>query len=106
MSKPALLAWWPIAMSAVAVVGSAATTISTVTDLRRAVDAIEQRQQQHERAPGHPEEMARLRAVEIEVAKSSQKSAQAAEAIQDRLRAIDINLALVCRATKGADCVR
>lgn len=106
MSKPAIIAYWPIIMSAVAVVGSAATTISTVTEMRRAVDALEQRQQQHERLPGHPEEMARLRAVEIESAKSTQKSAQTIEAIQDRLRAIDINLALVCRATKGADCVR
>lgn len=102
MSRPTFLAWWPVIVSAVAVVGSAATTIATVTELRRAVDAIEQRQQQHERLAGHPEGLARLRAVEVE----SARNAQAFDDIQSRLRAIDINLALVCRATKGADCVR
>lgn len=100
--RPTLLAWWPVIISGIAVVVSAATTISTVTELRRAVDALELRVQQHEKLPGHPEEIARLRSIELATAKNTATF----DAIQDRLRAIDVNLALVCRATKGADCVR
>lgn len=102
MSKPALLTWWPVLVSAAMALVSAATMKAAVDELRRVVEVIDQRQQAHERAAGHPEGLARLRAVEAE----SAKSAQTIEAVHDRLRAIDINLALVCRATKGADCVR
>lgn len=102
MSRSAILAYWPMIVSIVTIVASASATIVTVSNLQRAVDALEARMLAHERLPGHPEEMARLRAVEVESAKNAKTYAE----IQAHLRAIEINVALVCRATKAADCVR
>lgn len=102
MSKPSFLAWWPVVVSIVTIVASASATIATVTNLQRAVDALETRMLAHERAPGHADSISRLRVLEAE---SVSRAAIDAE-LRAQLRRIDVNLAVVCQATPGAQCQR
>lgn len=91
-----------IVASAITIAFSAGITVSTVSELKAQTAAIAARLDAHEKAPGHVEALARLRTLE------SDNSAHTAvmREMSERLNRIDTNLALVCQATRGAQCAR
>lgn len=97
-------AWSALPMTivgaALTVAFSAGITVSTVNDLKAQTAALSSRVDSRERE--HERDGEQIRSLQ-----SSQARQDAAVvAMSDTLQKINVNLALVCQATKGAACVR
>lgn len=101
-SKQAILQWWPVIVYVIAIATNIITTKASLDELRRTVDAIEQRASRHESLPGHSEGLARLRLVEAD----SARHAEVTKLLIDKLNRIETNIAVLCQTIKDAQCVR
>ena len=84
------------------IVFSAGGWFVSTSESRAAQHATSAQLEEHVRAPAHPEALHRIQAIETQLA----QRAETDRSLAAQLNRIDVNLALVCQATKGAQCVR
>ena len=109
LTTKGVLAWLPAVLAFATFVSTVAVGLSQLKALQAQHDEVAKRLEAHSVAAGHTESLVREQALEAsqaEFRKVLEEHDRADKARDARMDRMDVNVLLVCQATRGAGCVK